>query len=114
MTASSASCGTVSTLLMTRTARDAALFDLFDQALLGGANLRARLDHEHRDIDLCDRVGHNLDHELTQRGARLVQTGRVQKDKLAVILAEYAGNARACGLRLVGNNGNLIANQFIG
>lgn len=53
--------------------RDAALFDLLNQALLGGANLRARLDHEHSNIDLCNRVGHDLDHELTQRGARLVQ-----------------------------------------
>ena len=88
--------------------------DLRDQAFLGRADVRDRLDHQHRRIHLGDRVGHDLAHIVAQLCARLVQTRRVQKDVLRAVFVQKTRDARARGLRLARDDGHLLADELVG
>ena len=90
------------------------LLDLCDQAFLCRADVRDRLYHQHGYVHLGYRVGHDLAHVVTQTGARLVQTRRVQQNILRFSAAEHTRDARACRLRLAGYDGHLLAHQLVG
>ena len=90
------------------------LLDLADEVFLRRADIRDRLDHQHRCVHLGNRVGHDLAHIVAELRARLVQTRGIEKDELRVAFIEQTGDARARGLRLARNDGDLLADQTVG
>ena len=72
------------------------------------------LHKQQRGLHIGQTFAHDLDHIVAQTGAGLVQTRRIQQHKLRIAAVDHAVNAVACGLRLVGHNGDLLAHQGVG
>ena len=72
-----------------------------------------RLHQQQRRFDLRKALAHNLDHVVAETGARLVQARRVEQDILRIAAVHDAVDAVARGLRLAGDDGDLLAHQRV-
>ena len=92
----------------------ARLPDLLDQLLLGDADVRHRLDEQSDEVHVRDGIARDLHHVVAQTAARLVKARGVEQDELRIALGHDAVDAVARGLRLIGDNGDLLADERVG
>ena len=88
--------------------------DLLDQLLLGDADVRHRLDEQSDEVHVRDGIARDLDHVVAQTAARLVKARGIEQDELRIALGHDAVDAVARGLRLIGDNGDLLADERVG
>ena len=85
-----------------------------DQGFLLNAHRRNRLHHKNGCVHIGNGLPDSADHVIAQFGTGLVVAGRVHKHKLQILSCHNAADAVAGGLRLIGNNGDLLPDQIIG
>ena len=71
------------------------------------------LHQQHNRIHIGHRLPHHVDHIISQAGTGLVEARGIHKDKLTLPPGEYAADAVAGGLRLIGDDGHLLPHQGI-
>ena len=72
-----------------------------------------RVNHQHYQIDGRERVRDDAHHPAIELIAGFVNARRVEKNYLPFGPRQNAADASARGLRLVGNDGYLFADEFI-
>ena len=75
--------------------------------------MRHRLHHQHDRVNVRDALPRDLDHIVSQTVARLVEAGRVEQDELDIVPVHHAVDPVARGLRLVGDDGDLLAHKRV-
>ena len=87
--------------------------EFFDQRQLALFDLILTVDDQHGGVAVRNRFIDRLDHIFAQLGFRLMQTGRVDKDKLIVALRQDPRDTGAGGLRLGRNDRDLMTEQAV-
>ena len=76
--------------------------------------MRHRLDEQSDEVHVRDGIARDLHHVVAQTAARLVKARSVEQDELRIALGHDAVDAVARGLRLIGDNGDLLADECVG
>ena len=92
----------------------AGALDLLDQTLFLGTDGGDGLDNQNGGVHISDGLTDGVDHVVAQLGAGAVVAGGVDKDELGIAAGDDAADAVTGGLGLVGNDGDLLADQIVG
>ena len=88
--------------------------DALDERVLLLADGGNGLDDEHHAVDVRHALAHDLHHIVAQAVARLVKARRVHQDQLRVTAVDDGADAVARRLRLVRDDGDLLAHEGVG
>ena len=93
---------------------DVRLLDLFDELLLLRADVGDRLDEQNDGIDVGDRLVDDVHHIVAELRARAVEARGVDENELRIAAVDDGADAVAGGLRLMGYDGDLLADERVG
>ena len=100
-------------LIDNQNAGAAAGLNLLDQAFFLGPDGGDGLYHQQGKIHIRDGFPGHIHHEISQLGSGPVEARRIHKDKLGFPTGENAADPVSGGLRLIGNNGDLLPHQVV-
>ena len=75
--------------------------------------LARRVGHEHQQVALLQRVAHRIHQALVQLRVGAVYARRIDENDLRFRQGDHALYGRPRGLRLIGDDGHLLAHQCI-
>ena len=87
--------------------------DQLEHVAVAPAHRLRHIDHQAQHIDFGDGLHGGIHHPHVHAMQRPVNARRVEEHHLRIGIVAYAKNARARRLRLVGHNGQLLANQLV-
>src|ERR1700691_1852278 len=77
------------------------------------AELARDVHHQEQQVALAESAAHGVDHALGQERIGLMDAGGVEEDDLGIRKGEHALDGRAGGLGLVGDDGDLGADDLV-
>ena len=95
-------------------ARHVRRLDLTDQLLFLNADVCDRLDHQNHGVHVRDGAFDDVHHIVSELRPGLVEARRIDENELTVLAVDDGADAVAGRLRLVGNNGDLLADDGVG